>query len=427
MSDKTNERSNAFAGEKVPSMKRRSEANDYHERRIYMITMVTEGRRPLLGRLEGDVNAPRDSAEAPHVTPSPLGEAVTQAWRDIPRYHPEVRVMAFQLMPDHIHGILFVERHLEVGLGKVILGFKQGCNKAFRRLLPQLCTPPPAGARATTATTAAVIQRPTQQEAPTVEYGAVLQRSQQTPQTQHPQQAPQTQQTQQTQQAPQTQQAQQTQQTPQPAHPQQHPNGFLFEHGYHDRILLREGQLDTMCAYIADNPYRLAMKRAHPELLRVRTDINVCGRKCSAVGNLTLLRAPQILQVRFSRSIDTNLLAQEKQRLLDAARDGAVLVSPSISPGEKATMRAAFDAGYPLIVLLDNGIDPMSKPSGRRFRATAEGRLLLLSPFPHSGERHMISRSQCNQLNALAWDIAHATQAVPTIRHSSNDINTTPL
>ena len=42
-----------FAGEKVPSMKRRSNINDYYGRHIYMVTMAVEGRRPLLGTLKG--------------------------------------------------------------------------------------------------------------------------------------------------------------------------------------------------------------------------------------------------------------------------------------------------------------------------------------------------------------------------------------
>ena len=36
----------AFAGEKKPSMHRRCVDNDYTARRMYMITMVTEGRKP---------------------------------------------------------------------------------------------------------------------------------------------------------------------------------------------------------------------------------------------------------------------------------------------------------------------------------------------------------------------------------------------
>ena len=36
-----------FAGEKKPSMLRRCVGHDYGERMMYMVTMVTEGRRPL--------------------------------------------------------------------------------------------------------------------------------------------------------------------------------------------------------------------------------------------------------------------------------------------------------------------------------------------------------------------------------------------
>ena len=123
---------------------------------------------------------------------------------------------------------------------------------------------------------------------------------------------------------------------------------------------------------------------------------------------MALLQASRRVQVRLSRSIAPELLVAEQQRLLAAAREGAVLVSPAISSGEKAVMRAAFEEKLPLIVLLENGLDPMAKPNGERFYATAEGRLLLLSPFAHHGDRRTISRNECNQLNALAWQIAHA-------------------
>lgn len=344
MNRETYEKQRAFAGELKPSMKRRAVDHDYHERRIYLVTLVVEGRRPLLGRLAGMVSAEPDTLDYPHIEPTPLGAAVAKMWLTIPEHHPGVEVLAFQLMPDHVHGILFVTRYLEEGLGKVILGFKQACNKEFRRLVG-------------------------------VEPVAVAQ-----------------------------QQAQQ--QAQQPARqPLDRYHGLLFERGYNDSILLRRGQLETMKRYLADNPFRLAMKRARPEFLRVRQGLDVCGSACSAVGNLSLLTAARKLRVRISRSIDATLLEREKERLLAAAREGAVLVSPAISPGEKAITRAAFDEGLPMIVLLDNGLDPMSKPSGERFRACAEGRLLLLSPFPHRNNRITISRATCEALNALAWDI----------------------
>jgi REP element-mobilizing transposase RayT len=378
MNRETFERQRAFAGELKPSMKRRSLDHDYHSRHIYMITLAVEGRRPLLGRLVGDVTAERGTADYPHVEPTPLGAAVMDVWNTIPTYHPGVELIAFQLMPDHIHGILFVTRYLPEGLGKVVLGFKQACNREYRRLVLDV----------------AVAQQQTVQS-----QQQTGQAQQQTGQAQ--------QQTGQAQQ--QTGQAQQQTVQSQQQTPQQQPldryHGLLFERGYNDSILLREGQLENMKRYLVDNPFRLAMKRARPEFLRVRLDVNVCGSICSAVGNLSLLSAPRKLRVRISRSIDPALLECEKESLLAAAREGAVLVSPAISPGEKAITRAAFDEGLPLITLLDNGLDPMSKPSGERFRACAEGRLLLLSPFPHRNNHITISRATCETLNALAWDI----------------------
>ena len=53
MDKETYEKQKAFAGEKIPSMNRRCVGHDYQGRQLYMITMVTEGRRPLFGRVSG--------------------------------------------------------------------------------------------------------------------------------------------------------------------------------------------------------------------------------------------------------------------------------------------------------------------------------------------------------------------------------------
>ena len=49
MAKYSSEERKAFAGEKKPSMQRRCVENDYTARRMYMITMVTEGRKALFG------------------------------------------------------------------------------------------------------------------------------------------------------------------------------------------------------------------------------------------------------------------------------------------------------------------------------------------------------------------------------------------
>ena len=88
--------------------------------------------------------------------------------------------------------------------------------------------------------------------------------------------------------------------------------------------------------------------------------------------------------------------------LLRAARQGAVLVSPAISPGEKAVMRAAFNEGLPLIYLQENGLTELAKPSGTLMEACARGQLLILAPWEHHNEHITISRNQCLMLNDMA-------------------------
>lgn len=132
MDRETFKRQQAYAGEKKPSMQRRCVYNDYTVRRMYMITMVTEGRKPLFGKVAGRSDAMEPSAEAPHVELSPLGAAVEDIWQTMGSYHREVQVVALQMMPDHLHAVLFVKERMEKLLGKVLLGVKQACNQAFR-------------------------------------------------------------------------------------------------------------------------------------------------------------------------------------------------------------------------------------------------------------------------------------------------------
>lgn len=95
----TFEKHKAFAGERKPSMLRRRVGHDYESRRIYLITMTVEGRRPLLGRLVGNADAPQGSAEAPRVELSPLGQEVEACWQAIGEHYPSVRLPIIFLTP----------------------------------------------------------------------------------------------------------------------------------------------------------------------------------------------------------------------------------------------------------------------------------------------------------------------------------------
>ena len=341
-----------WAQGKKPSMKRRLEDNDYTERGLYMVTLAIEGRRPLLGTLAGDADA-TEGDQAPHVVLTPLGEAVKDCWLAIPQYYPQIEPMKLCIMPDHIHGILFVHEKIERHLGHVINGFKAGTRKAARAL----CILP--------FTTIEAVPQPTEQKPP-VPYAEA------SPQQQS----------------------------------QKHPTiGTLWEPGYNDRILLRRGQLQHWLTYLDDNPRRLLLKRQHPEYFTQLGTITAAGLPMAAMGNRFLLDRPMKLQVQCSRHLYLWEIEQQKETFLTAGREGAVIVSPCISPGEQQIATACMATGVPLIVLLLNGFPPFFKPQPRYLEACSAGRLLMLAPYPYQNERLTDMRSRCLHLNELAATI----------------------
>ena len=321
-------------------MLRRCVGHDYTGRQIYMITMVTEGRRPLFGQVVGKSDAAAGSADAPRTCLTDLGQRVADEWWAASLHHPEIEVIALQMMPDHLHGILFVKERMEKPLGMALRGFKQSCNRHYRELVLGL---------------------------PPVQSVALS-----------------------------------TQQAKKDRRGEDRSRGLLFARGYNDKLLLRSGQLDAWLRYLADNPRRLLMKREHPDLFRVQRDVTAAGVTCSAIGNRFLLDRPDKIQVQCSRRLTQSEIQAKVCECLTAARQGAVLVSPAISPGEKAVMRAAFNEGLPLVFLQENGFTDLAKPGGTRMEACARGQLLILAPWEHHNEHLAISRGQCLQLNDFA-------------------------
>jgi len=374
-----------YAGEKELSMKRRDDNHDYTERRMYMITLEVEGRLPLFGRLVGDAFAPAGSADEPRIELTPLGAAVQSEWLGIHSYYPQIDVMAVQMMPDHMHGILFVKARLPLHLGQVISGFKAGCRKAERALAERAvreaaAKPLPTEKAAGTAAQGQAAAKPL----PTEKAGTAA--AQTTAGVRVSPQAA----------------ALPPQVSPRPYRP-------LFAKGYNDLILRSYGELPTWQNYLRDNPRRLLMRRARPEWLRPFFGLRIGPYIFSGIGNRALLTTPKRRAVRVSRRLTAQEVEGELRRYLEEARLGTVLVSPAISPGEKRVMRAAFDAGFPTIVIMENGFTPMSKPHGEQFYACAKGHLLMLSSGEHHNEKKKITAEQCRQMNLMALEICDKT------------------
>jgi hypothetical protein len=376
-----------YAGEKKASMKRRDDGHDYTERRMYMITIEVEGRRPLFGRLKGNPLAQDGSGDEPDIELTALGKAVRDEWLGIPRYFPQIEVMAVQMMPDHLHGILFMKERLPVHLGQVISGFKAGCRKAQRALAAGEAAAGEAAAEPLrTEKGAAAELRRTEKEPLRTEKGA--------PRTEK--EPPRTEK-----EPLRTEKGARSLQAA--AAPLQLPT--LFAKGYNDLILRSYDELPAWCNYLRDNPRRLLLRRTCPQWLRPVFGITIGAYTCSAIGNRGLLSAERRVQVRVSRRLVGEALDREVERFLALARSGAVLVSPAISPGEKRIMRSAFDEKLPVIVIVENGFTPMSKPHGEQFYACGEGRLLILSPWEHHNEKRKVTAQQCGDMNLLAWEV----------------------
>ena len=376
------------AGEKKASMKRRDDHHDYTERRMYMITLEVEGRRPVFGRLVGDAFAPKGSKEEPRIELTKLGQAVQNEWMGIHDYYPQIEVMAVQMMPDHMHGILFVRERLPVHLGQVISGFKAGCRKAEKALI------------------AAAEPQPTEKEAKETEKRALPTEMGQQPTEKKA--------------LPTEKEAKETEKRAQPTEkrvlgsqqatvlPLQGSSQEyrpLFAKGYNDLILRSYDELPAWQNYLRDNPRRLLMKRARPERLRPFFGLKIGLHSYSGIGNRELLTAAKRRAVRVSRRLNDDEINREVYRYLEEARQGAVLVSPAISPGEKRVMRAAFDAGLPTIVIMENGFTPLSKPHGEQFYACGQGSLLMLSPWEHHNEKRKLTAAQCTEMNLMALEI----------------------
>lgn len=186
-----------------------------------------------------------------------------------------------------------------------------------------------------------------------------------------------------------------------PSEPRLEQPGLLWEHGYHDRVLSRDGQLQALIDYIYDNPRRLLIKRQHSDYFRQK-DIAVAGMVLHAMGNSRLLQLPRRVAVRLSRHFTHDELQRRCAELLEEARRGAVLVSPFISPGERLVERLALAEGLPLVRLMDTGFSPFYKPDGRYFETCAAGTLLLLTPFEFQSQQTALSRQTCERLNELA-------------------------
>ena len=435
------------------SMKRRSPWHDYHEKGTYMLTLVVEGRMPLLGRLEGRVNARPGDGDAPKVMLSELGTAiVTEEIPKIHRYYPQVEVWKVCIMPDHVHLIVRVKENLRGDQAMESLGTEARGGQTSAETMENAAalTSEEKAAALTSEEKAAALTSEEKAAALTSQENAAALTSEEKAAalTSEEKAAALTSEEKAAALTSQENAAALTSEEKAAALTSEKKadsmgmtakrgkemdslgmvvKGFklgcnrayrriygmkkmtgkgLFELGYNDKLLLHEGQLKRWKKYLDDNPRRLMVKRMNPELFTVMQNKVVAGRRCQMVGNCFLLDIPDKVAVIVHRRYSEEDLCRLRKEWLACGERGGVLVSAAISIKEKEVLREAMNRGYRIVLLRENGFPRLYKPCGESFDACSEGLLLQISPWEYHMEKKTITREECLELNEMAERIA---------------------
>ena len=344
---------------------RRKEGHDYAAPGIYLITVTTADRRRILGELTGA------SPDAASILPTTLGEYVIAAFRKMAAMVTEktgsrIQVYQYQLMPDHFHGILRIHDALPEGwhLSRMIGAWKGDCSREYWRQKDAGLT---SGAHNKENAALTHGEPSSLSDVPSSLSGA----------------------------------------------PDVRPEKeSLFSPGYNDKILYHEGQLNGWYEYLHDNPRRLWLKIHYPDRLRKIYDFKAGkqGHAYTAVGNTFLIKYPERVQVRCHRNLTDEQIQAEVEHYMSLARGGAVLVSPFISPAEKAVYEAAYKERIKIIRIVNRGLDgKFIYPTGRDLKGCSAGFMLVLAPYAdYSAEtaEKRITRSQCLDMNGYAADLS---------------------
>ncbi len=115
---------------------------DYSKEGAYFVTICINGGFRFLSQItNGDIY------------PTATGKMVGAIWNELPLYYPGVEVDAFVLMPDHIHGIIFLteenkervmtngKRHKPMTLPDVVHRFKSLTTAKYRHGVIELGWP----------------------------------------------------------------------------------------------------------------------------------------------------------------------------------------------------------------------------------------------------------------------------------------------
>lgn len=384
----------------LPAALKRNATTNYYEG-YFFITLNTRNYAPILSFITGRPDAPDDAPDAPACEYTELGRKVMAVWQSVPRFHPQVEIIAAEAMPDHFHGLLRLLPGNRKHLGHLVGSFMGGCTHGYwdtlgidwrkdraERLAKGAHALPPDRDRDHTCSfrgPSLFVRGYNDMEAVTPEQVQTKLR-----------------------------------------YIREQARRALIKGTLRDRFLVhrsctaRGWTLDTIRRglradrFYAHNPDRLEhiLRSLLPRIPMQQAIVSASPSASSPkpllsyVGCSALLSAERKLPLVCHRS-DAPFFERQRDAVLRAAHEGAVIVSAFVSPKEREIGRLLLMEQLPVIEVCDNGFGDRYKPSGKSFYACAENRLVQISPWNYEYCRDLaVNREVCLVMNELARVIA---------------------
>ena len=391
----------------LPDALKRDSLTDYREG-FFFVTLNTRDSSPILSTVIGRLDVEDGNSGAPRCLYSSLGEKVMECWKRIPEFYPMVKVLGAEVMPEHFHGLLYIQGGGKVHLGQIIRGFMIGCTHAYWdrlgiewRVAPGVITPDYRDidhARSFCGP-ALFIRGYNDVEALTPEQVEIK---------------------------------------------KQYLRGQarkrLTNGRLHDRFkvhrncnsrgwtddALRQGLLADWFLAHDSKKLDIALQIINTRINRTPSFSNPSTSSPSAfnpslsnpttstlsnplpkpvldfIGNKELLAAERKLPLICHRA-DAAFFEQQKESVLAEARKGAVIVSAFISPKEREILKILLSEQLPVIEIMDNGFSNRYKPVGTAFYACGENRLVQISPWNYVFQKDVkVTREMCMIMNQLS-------------------------
>ena len=373
----------------TPEALKRDPLSNYREG-YFHVTLNTRGEAPVLSSIVGNVDG--EGPCAPHCEYTELGNRVKRVIASIPDFHKWTIVIESEVMPDHIHMLLHLQPGGKEHLGKVIGGFMGGCSHAYWDVLGIDWRK----------------DHPTQERNSKAggERSAAAQRV--------------------------------------PDRDRDHTRSFrgpsLFVRGYNDMEAITDDEVEIKRQYIRNNPrkrliqgYRHECFQKHrnrhsrnwtldrvmnavaaafshnteklamaQKAVKARLNADERGIALDYIGNVELLSSEKKLPLVCHRA-DANLFDAQKEAVINAARNGFVIVSAFISQKERDIKQLLIAEQLSFVEIIDNGIAEKYKGVGKSFYALAERKLCQITPWNYRYEKDVkVSREMCMVMNELA-------------------------